>query len=540
MKFLAITFFAMSTFLDAHSLHAADGGSERGVAATVTIDVAAPSVKYDRMIFGGFLEHFGQQVYGGVFDPGNPLSDQDGIRQDVVAALKELGTPVVRWPGGCFVSGYHWEGGVGAVRKPVDDMAWGVIEPNTFGTDEYIKLCRQAGWQPYICTNAGNGTIAEMRNWVEYCNASAGKYADLRKATGHAAPQTVPYWSVGNENYHPTEIGHKDSAHWAPFVSEAAREMKAVDPTIKLTAAAQSDPAWTLPLLKAAGPYLDLISIHSYWLPLWGSNDTPSYLHCIMRSNGPEDEIKKVIGILDQSGYRGKIKIAYDEWNMRSWHHPGFPRTTVQNYADPEVIHLIAAREKNEIASQYTMADALFTACFFNACLRHADDVVMANIAPLVNTRGPLYVHPKGIVKRTHFHAMAMYASELEARVGSVKVEADPLTEGKKSLPVVDAIATVSDAGSRWSIALVNRHPSAAVACKVQFKDLPLDGEVDAVVLAGDSTEAFNDREHPDRVTPVKQKLKSKAGVVALPAHSLTIIHLKSAGVLPPPGGRPD
>ena len=113
------------------------------------------------MIFGGFLEHFGDQVYGGVFDPGSPLSNDRGFRLDVAEALRELKVPVVRWPGGCYVSGYHWENGVGKDRKPTDDMAWGVVEPNTFGTDEFVELSEFMGWEPFICNNAGNGTIGE-------------------------------------------------------------------------------------------------------------------------------------------------------------------------------------------------------------------------------------------------------------------------------------------------------------------------------------------------------------------------------------------
>ena len=492
--------------------------------ALVVIDTEAPSRPYDRMIFGGFLEHFDSQVYGGVFDPGSPLSNEKGFRRDVLDALRELRTPIVRWPGGCFVSGYRWELGVGQTRRPTDDMAWGVIEPNTFGTDEYVELCRELGWEPYICNNAGDGTIEEMRNWVEYCNCTTGRYAELRKANGYSEPRNVPIWSIGNENYHPTEIGHKPIAQWAPFVRDAAKAMKAAAPDIKLTAAAQATRQWTLPLLKEAGPYLDYISIHSYWLHLWERNDMPDYLTCIVKSEEPEKTLVDFVRILDESGYRGKIKIAYDEWNLRSWHHPKFPRTKVQNYDDPEVIRLVKERAKNEIPSQYTMADALFTASFFNACLRHADDVAMANIAPIINTRGPLHVHSKGIVKRTHFHAMAMYSNELQTRVGKLTLLAEPLKHGKDSVPVADAIATVDESGRRWSIALINRHPSQPLTCTVRLKDRALDGAFAAIVLESDSPEAYNDIERPDRVAPKKKKLKVKDGLIELPPHSLTIL----------------
>ncbi|HUX17374.1 MAG TPA: alpha-L-arabinofuranosidase C-terminal domain-containing protein, partial [Phycisphaerae bacterium] len=157
-------------------------------------------------------------------------------------------------------------------------------------------------------------------------------------------------------------------------------------------------------------------------------------------------------------------------------------------------------------------------------CLRHCEDVGMANVAPIVNTRGPLYVHPQGIVKRTTFHILAMYANLLENRVGRLDVLAGPLVQGNRSIPVVDAIATVDESGKRWSIALVNPHPAQAAACTVRMKDVPLEGEYDATVLAGDSPEAYNDVEHPDRVVPEKTRLTFTQGVVNLPPHSLTIV----------------
>jgi len=494
----------------------------RETQATVMIDTDARSVPYSPMIFGGFLEHFDRQVYGGVFEPGSPLSDTNGFRTDVVAALKELKVPIVRWPGGCYVSGYHWESGVGKDRTPTDDMAWGVREPNTFGTDEFVKLSRLIGWQPYICNNAGNGTVEEMRNWVEYCNGRTGKYAEMRGNSGHPDPFGVPLWSIGNENYGPWEIGNKPIEQWAPFVLEAAKAMKAVDQQIKLSAAANEDYAPLL--LKMAGPYLDYISIHGYWLGLSQENAMPDYLTCMMQSEAPEQRIAGFIGVLEESGYRGRIKIAFDEWNLRAWHQPKFPRKEVQNYADPEVAALVKAREKNDIASQYTMADALFSASFLNACLRHAEDVGMANIAPTINTRGPLYVHPKGIVKRTHFHTMAMYANDLESRVGKLDIETGKLTHGNQSIPVADAIATVNESGRSWVIALVNRHPDKEVACTVKMKDRLLDGNYAAIVLSGDSPEAFNDIGHPDRVAPQKTTFTFTQGVVDLPPHSLSIV----------------
>ena len=163
---------------------------------------------------------------------------------------------------------------------------------------------------------------------------------------------------------------------------------------------------------------------------------------------------------------------------------------------------LIRAREKNAIASQYTMADALFSASFLNACLRHADDVGMANIAPIVNTRGPLYVHPQGLVKRTTFHVLAMYANLLGERVARSEVTSTHLHHTERTVPALDAIATRDAAGRNWRIVLVNRHPSKPLHCVVKLGTKTIDGEHNATVLAGDSPSAYNDVDHPNRVVP--------------------------------------
>lgn len=485
----------------------------------ITIDNTAPAKPYSPMLFGGFIEHFGRQIYGGLYEPGSPLADENGFRKDVIAAIKELKVPVVRWPGGCFVSGYHWKNGIGPDRKPVADPVWGVTDPNSFGTDEFIAWCRLVGAEPYICTNAGNGTPEEMKEWVEYCNATEGTYAELRKANGHEQPFNVKYWSIGNENYGWWEIGRKTPEEWGPMVHKCAGMMRSVDPNIKLAAAAWlAKREWNLPLLAGAGQDLDYMAVHEYWLRT--EKKTP-YKDCAKFFNGPEKTITDVIKNLEEAGLRGKVKIAYDEWNLRGWHHPGFPRKGTVQPGDEKAAEFIAARAVNDINEHYTMGDALFTASFLNSCLRHCEDVGMANIAPIVNTRGPLFVHPKGIVKRTHFHTLVMYANELEPNVAATDVQPG---EKHNLAKEVDAIATVDQSGKRWAIALVNRQPSEAMRCMVRFGDQPLDGTFDATVLSGDSPEAFNDVDRPDRVVPSKTQVQFKQGLVTLPPHSLSII----------------
>ena len=486
--------------------------------ATVTPDLAAPAVRFNRMLFGQFLEHFHRQVYGGVFEPGSPLSDRDGFRTDVIAALRELSIPVVRWPGGCFASAYHWLDGVGNPRRPSFDKAWGVEDSNLFGTGEFVKWCRAIGAEPYFCTNAGTGTPEEMSDWVEYCNLNGqGRYARVRQANGFREPHNVRFWSIGNENYLGGEIGAKTVAEWGPLVRESAKVMRAVDKNIKVLAAATTTGDWTAPLLKEAGPYLDYISIHGYWDPLWQVNKPSNYLQCIMRSGEPEQEILEAEALLETTGFKGRIKIAFDEWNLRGWHHPGFPG----GGADPA---LIARRAENDRNETYTMADAVFAAGLLNACLRHADDVQMACMAPVVNARGPLFVHPKGIVRRTTFHVLKMYADLLEPNVLAAQLSSEPLRSGEKSVPVLDAVATSSDDRKRFALALINRHPDQPVDCKLNLSALPRDAAVKVRLLSGDSPDAYNDVDRPGRVVPETREWKLQGGAVQLPPHSVSIV----------------
>ena len=486
--------------------------------ATIVIAADEPAKTYDPMIFGGFIEHLGKQIYGGFFEPGSPLADEKGFRLDVIKAVKELKVPVIRWPGGCFVDSYHWQKGVGKNRQPYDDDRWGVLETNAFGTHEFIELCRRVGAEPYICQNS-LASIQEMADWVAYCNETTGKLAEMRKRNGHPEPFNVRFWSVGNE---------KGGRGYIDKVRDTAAAMKKVDQSILVTCSGSHGPRAHIDpyLFKTAGKYLELLSVHEYWVPNFQEHQTPDYLSCMMLSEKPDTHISAVVKSIDEAGMRGRIKIAFDEWNLRSWHHPGFSGHQARkvDYQDPGIIALIKARDKSLDPSLYTMADALFCASFFNACLRNAEDVTMANIACIVNQTGPLYAHPKGIVKRTHFHTMAMYANLLQANVARTQVNSDRLTHGKSSVAMVDAIATVDESGKKWAVAMMNRHPSKEVTCTLKMAELLVDGTYRATVLTSDSPDAYNDIEHPNRVVPKKIVLTFKKGITSLPPHSLVIV----------------
>ena len=490
------------------------------LAATVTPVKDAKPLTYSPMLFGHFIEHFDTQVYGGLFWPGHTLSDEDGFRKDVIEALREIKCPIVRWPGGCYVSDYHWKAGVGPNRQPMWNKAWAVEDPNTFGTDEYVKWCRKVGCEPYICTNAGTGNEEEMSDWVEYCNLSVGKWARQRIANGYEKPHDVMYWSVGNENWGGHEIGAKTVEQWGPLVRESAKMMRGTDRRIKLFAAALPYEGWTLPLLKSAGHLLDYVSVHGYYV-----RRKAPYMKCMMQTERPDADIRRTIGILNKAGFGGgKIGIAFDEWNLRGWYHPGlgnYKRGAVMDYE---------ARRENDDASTYTMADALFSACFLNTCLRHCDIVKMANFSPIVNTRGAVFVHDKGIVKRTSYHVFWMYTHLLEANVAPVKVECGALTDGKASVSVLDAVLTVSNDGKRRVLAVVNKSPDKAVQLAVSAiaGDAAVAGRppYQATVLSGASPDDYNDIGAENRVVPVKTTYAVKDGKLELPPHSFSCIVL--------------
>ncbi len=484
----------------------------------------------DDKIYGHFIEHFHRQIYGGVYDPQSPFADETGLRGDVIDAMRTLRIPILRWPGGCFVSSYHWKKAVGPRRTPVFDKSWRVEDPNTFGTDEYIALCRRVGCEPYICTNAGTGTIEEMSDWVEYCNLpSEGEFARMRIANGHPSPYRVKYWSIGNENYGSWELGAKDRSEWGRLVLEGAKLMQHVDPRIELSAAALPDLDWNVALLKACGQHLEWISIHKYWNLMPQENDLYSYEQAMACTDDLDTDIQRVRGLLTAMDLDHRIRIAYDEWNLRGWHHPNVHTVrqgrTREEYLDP--------RDKNDLNSSYTMADAVFTACFLNTLNRHADIVGMACFAPVVNTRGCIFTHPGGIVRRSTYHVFDLYVNHLGSGITDGWMEnSETMTMKDKggrehAVPVLDVISTRCGDGT-VAVAAVNKHP-----CEERTLTLCTEGrfaprEIRILRVNGDSTESFNDIGTEQVKTEQGEWLPASPPLTfTLPPHSVQVIEIR-------------
>lgn len=489
-------------------------------------DIRKPGKKRNFMIYGHFIEHFHRQIYGGVYDPDHPLSDEEGLRKDVLEAMKRIKVPILRWPGGCFVSSYHWKDGVGPNRTPFFDKAWRVEDPNSFGTDEYISMCQKIGCEPYICTNAGTGTAEEMSDWVEYCNLDhEGKYAKWRISNGHQDPYKVKYWSIGNENYGFWEIGAKSAEEWGSLVEEAAKMIKHVDPETELTAAALTDVEWNINLLKHSGKFLNWISIHDYWDPIHETNDFANYEACMVYTEHVEDSVKKVRGLLEALGLEKKIKIAYDEWNLRQWYHPCV-HSVEQGITKEEYLY---PRDKNDINAQYTMADAVFTACFLNMCNRNCDIVGMANFAPIVNTRGCIYTHEKGIVLRSTYYVFDLYVNYLGDQIvdswtEDVPVKNMSVAKETESVKQADVLVTSFSNRSGYAVAAINKQAEEELELVLE---LQAEGQVILHYISGESTEAYNDIDR-EMVTIQHEELGTfQSGMsVRLKPHSVNIIQI--------------
>ena len=480
------------------------------------------------LLYGHFIEHFHRQIYDGVYQPGHPLSDEDGFRTDILEAMRRIKVPILRWPGGCFVSSYHWKDAVGPDRSPMFDKSWRVEDPNTFGTDEYIKLCRKLGCEPYICTNAGTGTPEEMSDWVEYCNLETeGKYAKWRIANGFKTPHGVRYWSIGNENYGHWEIGAKTAEEWGVLVRESAKMMRHVDPTAALSAAALSDPAWNMNLLTHCGANLDWISIHEYWDMMTEVHTPATYEQCMAFTHRIDHSVHEVRGMLAALKLDERIKIAFDEWNLRSWHHPNVH--TIRQGVDKS--DYLAPRDLNDDNRTYTMADAVFTACFLNAMHRHCDIVGMANFAPILNTRGCIYSHDKGIVLRSTYHVFDLYVNHLGDTVVDLWCEGDmpeitvPHKQGGSvAVESLDLLATTFTQKPGMAIAAVNKDPENC--CTIT---LPLAERMQVILYTvnGENKDSYNDVGH-DGVTTQRYDLGQyeNHGRITLEPHSVNLIEL--------------
>jgi alpha-N-arabinofuranosidase len=360
----------------------------------------------DDRLFGSFIEHLGRAVYGGIYEPGHPASDPDGFRTDVLDLVRELRVPIVRYPGGNYVSAFNWEDSVGpADRRPRRlDLAWRSVEPNAVGLNEFARWAKKAGTEPMIALNLGTRGIDAARNLVEYCNHPGGSYwSDLRKAHGTRDPHGFKVWCLGNEMDGPWQVGYKTAHEYGRLASEVGKALKLFDPTLQLVACGSSNtkiatyPQWEATVLDHCYDTVDFISLHNYFKN--HGNDLPTFLG---ESLDMDRFIRTIIGTADfikvKKRSRKTVNLSFDEWNV--WFHSHQADEVVAPWSvGPHLLEDI-----------YTFEDALVVGCCLITLLRHADRVRIACLAQLVNTiapimtenGGPACARPSSIPSSTH------------------------------------------------------------------------------------------------------------------------------------------
>ena len=490
--------------------------------ARIEIDTDRVIGNVDPMLFGNFIEQLGRCVYGGIYEPGSSLSDSDGFRKDVLEAVKGLNVPVLRWPGGNFVSGYNWEDGIGPKdKRPVRrDDAWGALETNQFGTDDFLKYCERTGSQAYLCINAGLGTVDQARHWVEYCNEPAHThYADLRRANGRDRPWNVKYWGLGNEIDGPWQLGHKSAEDYAKFAAQAASAMRRADDSIKLIASGSSNfrpgydwIGWNRTVLDQLKNEIDYISLHTYI----GNpeNDVEKFLAAGSDIDRRIEIVKGLIQAAEEvQTKRHPIYIAFDEWNV--WYR-------VRGEGEFEI-------GRKGLEEQYNFEDALAMGTFLNSFIRHADIVKFANLAQLVNVIAPIFTNKNGMFLQTIYFPIAEYGKQRDqTSLDLLTVSPAYEYEGRR-VGYIDASATYNPGTNQIRLNVLNRSKDQDIAVQIDSVKGSVSSKAELWQMTNQDLKAGNTfgSEKVRPATSTAQLAVAGSGFkYTFPKHSLTILTL--------------
>jgi alpha-N-arabinofuranosidase len=482
-----------------------------------------------REVFGSFLEHLGRAIYEGIYDPQSKFADANGFRKDVLDEIKKLAVPIIRYPGGNFVSGYNWLDGIGpkADRPAVLDKAWNSLNSNQFGTDEFLAWSRLAGTQPLLGLNLGTGTPEQAAALVEYCNIGKGTHwSDLRRKNGIADPYKVEKWCLGNEMDGPWQIGHMSATEYGMKAQDAARQMRYVDPSLKLIACGSSGPGmptyleWDREVLEQCYDYVDAISLHRYFSNADAADethgDTTKFLALNLSMERQIDEVAAVCDVV--RGHKRspkKLWLSFDEWNV--WYRARTGDAT--NGHRQNAPHLL-----EEV---YNLEDALLVGGLINSLIRKADRVKLACLAQLVNVIAPIMTNANGLLRQTIYYP---YAWALEfARGAALELLVESPTyevSGMGAVSYVDVAATQDAETGKLAFFLLNRDLAKSHTVEIVWGG-SAPHATDAIVLTGSDLKASNTFEAPSRVVPQKAEKPTSSGArttFELPPRSYTVV----------------
>jgi alpha-L-arabinofuranosidase len=493
---------------------------------------------FDRRLLGSFLEHLGRAVYTGVYQPGAPTADARGFRTDVVSEVKELGVPVVRYPGGNFVSGYNWLDGVGpkAERPTVLDRAWNSLESNQFGTNEFIEWCAAVGTEPLLGMNFGTGSVEMALAYVEYCNVDRGtRWSDLRRAHGYEQPHNVRTWCLGNEMDGPWQIGQLEAREYGRKARDAAKQMRTIDRDLQLIACGSSGTfmpgylAWDREVLEECYDQVDGLSLHAYYgnTQALSGNSSARYLAMNLDMDRHIHEVAAVCDYvqgLQRSSKR--LWLSFDEWNV--WYRArGDEATDGKRAAAPRLLEEV-----------YNLEDALLVGGFVNTLLRNSDRVRVACLAQLVNVIAPLVTNDRGVLRQSTYYPYAWALRYARGQVLDLRVESDTYAirgaglqadfARNGTVPFVDVVGTLDEPARQATVLLLNRDLDGARQVTLDWTDVVPARVLACETLTGTDLKAFNTFDQPRRVVP--QTLTAPAPgsrmTLELPPRSYTLLHL--------------
>ena len=470
--------------------------------AKIILDKDYQISRVDERVFGSFIEHLGRAVYGGIYEPGHPLADELGFRTDVIEAVKKLGVPIVRYPGGNFVSGFNWEDSVGPVenRPKRLDLAWFTTETNEVGLHEFAQWAKKADAQMMYAINLGTRGPEQARDIVEYANHKSGsKFSDMRIANGQKDPFGIKLWCLGNEMDGPWQMGQKTAFEYGHIANEAAKMMKWVDPSIEVVACGSSSSemptfgSWELEMLDQCYENIDYVSLHRYYGNPTG--DTPGFL---ARTMDMDDFIRSVTSICDavkgKKHSKKQVNLSFDEWNV--WYH--------SNEQDKEVWK----REKwgralPLLEDIYNFEDALLVGSMLNTLLRNADRVKVACLAQLVNVIAPIMTRNGGGCWAQTTYYPFMHASRYGRGTSLKAVVESPVYDCSdyEGVPTIDTAATLADDGS-VTVFCVNRDLEEDCLLDLDLRSFGDLRMVEHIVLHHDDVKAVNTEENPFNVAP--------------------------------------
>ena len=481
----------------------------------------------DRNIFGSFLEHLGRAIYEGIYDPNSKLADANGFRSDVLQEIRKLKVPIVRYPGGNFVSGYHWLDGVGpkADRSAVLDKAWNTIDTNQFGTNEFLAWCKAVGAEPLFAVNLGTGTPESAAALVEYCNVEKGtKWSDLRRKHGVAEPHNVKRWCLGNEMDGPWQIGHMSASEYGEKAADAARQMRYVDDSLQLVACGSSGPfmptylQWDREVLEQCFDYVDAVSLHRYF---GNGKETDGDSSRFLALNLSMDkQIAEVASVCDYVQGRKKsskrLWLSFDEWTV--WYRANSGSAVNGN-------RQIAPHLLEEV---YNLEDALLVGGLINSLVRNSNRVRVACLAQLINVIAPIMTNGNGLYRQTIYYPYSWALDYAHGAALEVLREPGATYEVPElgQVPYVDVAGTFDSAGGTVSLFLLNRDLNKSRQVEWNWESGGSSRLLAGWVLTGKDLKAVNGFDKPDRVEPQAAERPVNSGTttrVELPPRSYSV-----------------